>query len=74
MTGKEKAAKDHSPLREKLQLKGYIIVDEFQCPGFNTNGFLRFFGGINKGRPNTEDLKQADEFAQNLKQHLERTS
>jgi len=34
--GKEKVANDHSTLREKLQSKGYMIVDEFACKGFNT--------------------------------------
>ena len=67
--GKEKVAKDHLLLREKLQSKGYTIVDEFACKGFNTNSFLKYFGGINKGRPNAEDLKHAEEFAQNLKQN-----
>jgi flavodoxin len=62
--------KIHTTLREKLQTKGYIIVDEFNCHGFNTNSFLKVFGGMNKGRPNAEDLKQAEEFAQNLKQNL----
>ena len=62
-------AKNHSPLREKLQSKGYIIVDEFNCAGFNTNSFLKYFEGMNKGRPNAEDLKHAEEFAQNLKQN-----
>ncbi|MHA1958740.1 MAG: flavodoxin family protein [Candidatus Thorarchaeota archaeon] len=66
--GKDKVAKDHSTLREKLQSKGYLIVDEFACLGFNTNSFLRYFGGMNKGRPNAEDLKHAEEFAQGLKQ------
>jgi flavodoxin len=61
-------ANSHSPLREKLQSKGYVIVDEFNCPGFNTNSFLRLLGGMNKGRPNAEDLKHAEEFAQKLKQ------
>jgi len=70
LTGEAKVAKDHSELREKLQSKGYIIVDEFQCKGFNTNSFIKFFGGMNKGRPNAEDLKHAEEFAQNLKQNL----
>jgi len=65
-------AKNHSSLREKLQSKGYMIVDEFSCAGFNTNNVLRLFGGINKGRPNAEDLKQAEEFAQNLKQNLQK--
>ncbi|MHA2085575.1 MAG: flavodoxin family protein [Candidatus Thorarchaeota archaeon] len=69
--GKEKVATDHLTLREKLQSKGYIIVDEFACKGFNTNSFLRFVGGMNKGRPNAEDLKNADEFAQNLMQSLQ---
>jgi flavodoxin len=64
--GKGKVAKDHSTLREKLQSKGYIIVDEFACKGFNTNSFMRYLGGMNKGRPNAEDLKHAEEFAQNL--------
>ena len=62
-------AKNHSSLREKLQSKGYLIVDEFGCAGFNTNSFNKLFGGINKGRPNAEDLKNAEEFAQNLKQN-----
>ncbi len=60
--------KIHKYLRDKLQAKGYLIVDEFNCHGFNTNSFLKFFGGMNKGRPNGEDLKAAEEFAQNLKQ------
>jgi flavodoxin len=61
-------AKIHTALREKLTTKGYAIVDEFNCHGFNTNSFLKAFGGMNKGCPNAEDLKAAEEFAQNLKQ------
>ena len=66
-TGEIKREEDHSNLRKKLESKGYKIVDEFQCEGFNTNSFMRFFGGMNKGRPNAVDLKNAEEFAQNLK-------
>ncbi|EKQ53360.1 MAG: flavodoxin [Methanobacterium sp. Maddingley MBC34] len=66
ITGKSKAAKDHATLREKFEAKGYVIVDEFQCKGFNTNSFLKLFGGMNKGRPNARDLKDAEEFAWNL--------
>jgi flavodoxin len=62
----------HSPLREKLESKGYMIVDEFNCAGFNTNSFLKFFGGMNKGRPNAKDLKDAEEFAQNLNSKLQK--
>jgi len=72
LTGEEKREKDHSLLRKKLESKGYRIVDEFQCKGFNTNSFMRFFGGMNKGRPNAKDLKNAEEFAQKLKQQLQK--
>ena len=58
----------HTPLREILQSKGYVIVDEFNCAGWNTNSILKIFGGMNKGRPNAEDIKDAEEFAQNLQQ------
>ena len=64
--GKDKVAEDHSLLRESLRSKGYIIVDEFACKGFNTNSFMRYLGGMNKGRPNEEDLEKAEEFAKNL--------
>ncbi len=67
--GAAKVARDHAPLRAKLQAKGYSIVGEFSCKGFNTNSFLKWFGGMNKGRPNGDDFQQAEDFAQNLKKH-----
>ena len=57
-------------LKEKLQFKGYRILDEFACKGFNTNSFLKYFGGMNKGRPNAEDLIHAEEFAQILSTNM----
>lgn len=68
--GKNKVAEDHSTLREKLQAKGYKIVDEFACKGFNTNSFIKYFGGMNKDRPNAEDLRAAEEFARSLRQTI----
>ena len=67
IANKAKVAKDHSLLRKKLESKGYEIVGEFSCKGFNTNSFMKYFGGMNKGRPNAEDLKNAELFAQNIK-------
>ena len=67
LTDDKKRVKDHSDLRKKLESKGYNVVDEFQCKGFNTNSFMRFFGGMNRGRPNDKDLKDAETFALNLK-------
>ena len=66
----EMFVKQHLELREKLKSKGYKILGEFGCPGFNTNSFLKWFGGINKHRPNTEDLKSAEMFACKLKQEI----
>jgi flavodoxin len=66
------AHKCHATLREKLQSKGYIVVDEFSCAGFNTNKFLKRFGGLNKGRPNAEDLQHAEEFASRLKEQTQK--
>ncbi len=64
--GKDKVAEDHATLRKILESKGYIIVDEFACKGFNTNSFLKYFGGMNKGRPNEKDLRNAEDFAKRL--------
>jgi flavodoxin len=60
--------KFHKKLREALQSKGFNIVGEFNCTGFDTYGALKIFGGIQKGHPNEEDLKQAEIFAQSLNQ------
>lgn len=70
LTNEKKMIKDHSSIKEKLESKGYIIIDDFQCKGYNTNSFLKYFGGMNKGRPNAEDLKHAEDFAKGL--HLSR--
>jgi flavodoxin len=64
-----KTAKFHQQLREKLEAKGFTILDEFNCAGFDTFGALKILGGIKKGRPNEEDLKAAETFAQNLKKN-----
>ena len=67
IANREFIEKNHRQIREKLQAKGYTVIDEFGCAGWNTNSFLQYFGGLNKGRPNAEDLRQAEEFARNLK-------
>lgn len=58
------------PLREKLQQKSFEILGEFSCRGYDTFGALRLIGGINKGRPNTNDLKRAEDFGKALKERL----
>jgi flavodoxin len=56
----------HTPLRERLQAAGCVVVGEFNCAGFNDNSFLKLFGGMNKGRPNREDIERAEAFADGL--------
>lgn len=58
--------KSHSGIREKLTSKNAVIVDEFYCKGLNKNSFLKHFGGMNKGRPNSDDIKNAEQFAASM--------
>ena len=58
---------NHSQIRKKLQEKGYLVIGEFGCAGWNTNSFLQYFGGLNKGKPDAEDLRNAEEFARSVK-------
>jgi len=60
-------AKLHLALKEKLESKGYIIVGEFNCAGFDTFGLLKLVGGLRKGKPDAEDLTHAEDFAEKLK-------
>jgi flavodoxin len=55
------------PLKEKLQQKGFDIIGEFSCRGLDTYRATKLVGGINKGRPNAQDLKQVEDFARGLK-------
>ena len=59
--------KYHRRLRDRLVAKGFVIVDEFNCAGFDTVGLKKLFGGIKKGRPNLEDLALADTFAKKIR-------
>jgi len=45
---------------------GYQMVGSFCCPGFDTWLPLRLVGGLNKGRPNDDDLERARKFARGL--------
>jgi flavodoxin len=54
-------------LEERLRRKGFNIIGEFSCRGLDTYRATKLVGGINKGRPNVQDLKQAEDFARGLK-------
>jgi len=53
----------NKPLKENLTAKGFQVVGEFSCKGFDTYGPFKLIGGINRGRPNEEDRRKAQEFA-----------
>ncbi len=56
----------HRQLKLVLASRGYTVVGEFACRGWDTYSLLRLIGGINKGRPDGEDLERAAAFARTL--------
>ena len=65
-TSERKLAADPKALRGILERKGWRIAGGFSCRGFNTNSFMKYLGGMNRGRPNTEDLDRARSFAKRM--------
>ena len=66
IANREFIEKNHRQIREKVQLKGYTVIGEFGCAGWNTNRFLTWFGGLNKGKPDAGDLRNAEAFARDM--------
>jgi flavodoxin len=59
-------AQAHDELKKYLGDKGFMVVGEWYCLGFDTYGFYKLLGGINKGRPNERDIEAAKDFARGL--------
>lgn len=57
----------NAKLRGKLEAKGYHILGEFNCPGYDTTIAAKLFGSQQEGHPNEADLAQAQTFAENIK-------
>ncbi len=53
----------HEQFRPLLEEKGFEIIGEFSCLGFDTALTKE---GINKGRPNKQDIKDAEDFVVNI--------
>jgi flavodoxin len=62
----KKMLNDHKILKKILENKGFTIINEFSCKGYNTNSILKYFGGMNRDRPNEEDIKDAEIFGEKL--------
>ena len=54
-------------VRRGLHAKGYKVLDDFNCRGYDTMGPLRFIGGLNRGRPDDDDLDRAATFARQMR-------
>jgi flavodoxin len=57
----------HAALRGLLKERGFFIVGEFACKGWDSWGPMKLIGGINRGRPNADDIAAARVFARELK-------
>lgn len=56
----------HAPFKRLLSRKGFDVVGEFACRGFDTWGPLWLTGGLNRKHPDTRDLQRAQAFARHL--------
>lgn len=56
----------HGPFTNELGRKGFDVIGEFHCRGFDSWGPLWLVGGINRRHPNERDLARADEFAHRI--------
>ncbi len=56
----------HGPFTKELARKGFDVIGEFHCRGFDSWGPLWLAGGINRRHPDEHDLSRADEFAHSI--------
>jgi flavodoxin len=61
----------HTPVRKRLEAKGFEVIGSFSCRGFDTVGPYGIIGGINRVRPHTRDLDRAAAFAARLRKRVE---
>ena len=54
-------------VRDALESRGYRLDGTFTCRGWDTWGPLGCVGGLNRGRPNARDLRNAERFAVELR-------
>lgn len=60
----------HHALKKRLLAKGFKILGEYTCLGYDSYGMLKYISGLNKGRPNQKDIKKAKYFARELKKKV----
>lgn len=60
----------HWEPKRLLRQRGFEIVGEFGCRGFDTVGPLWLIGGLNRRHPDAADLARAEQFALTLRDRL----
>lgn len=55
-----------APMRRLLTRKGFAVLGEFACRGFDTWGPLWLTGGLNRNHPDERDLDRARRFANEI--------
>jgi flavodoxin len=61
----------HGSFTHQLRRKGFEVVGEFHCRGFDSWGPLRLGGGINRRHPNERDLARAAAFARAMQRTID---
>lgn len=59
-------------LEKKLSKKGFDVIGEFHCKGYYAYSIKGIFSrkGLNKGKPDEKDFKDAGKFAESLKEKI----
>lgn len=71
-TNRDGITDGHKLLRDTLREKGFTIVGEFACKGFEEWRAIKTVGGkgINEGKPDEQDQKNVEKFALDLKREF----
>jgi flavodoxin len=71
-TNRDGMTDGHKLLRDTLREKGFSIIGEFACKGFEDWRAMKVVGGkgINEGKPDEQDLKNAEKFGLDLKREF----
>lgn len=49
-----------------LQRNGFEVFEGFECKGFDTFAFFKWFGGLAKGHPDSQDIENGKNFIKKL--------
>lgn len=63
--------KNNQSVIKMLEDKNKVVLGSFGCKGYDKFGPFKIIGGINKGRPNDDDFKAAQEFIQDVMKKYE---